>query len=47
MRANQSNKDAFTEMVESTSVEGDTRDRTEYRITGNGRQLLTLLAEEK
>lgn len=33
-------------MVESVSVEGDTRERTEYRTTNKGRQLLELLTDE-
>lgn len=34
-------------MVESTPVEGDTRNRTEYRITEKGYQLLELLSDEE
>lgn len=33
-------------MVESASVEGKTRERTEYRITEKGTQLLELLSPE-
>jgi len=32
-------------MVESKSVEGDTRTRTEYHITDKGSQLIDLLSE--
>ncbi|WP_220132421.1 PadR family transcriptional regulator [Natronomonas sp. LN261] len=34
-------------MVESSLVEGDTRNRTEYRITEKGHQLLELLSEDE
>jgi DNA-binding PadR family transcriptional regulator len=34
-------------MVESSSVEGDPRNRTEYRITEKGHQLLDLLSEDE
>ena len=33
-------------MIESDPVEDDTRNRTEYQITAEGQQLLTLLADE-
>ena len=32
-------------MVASTPIEGDTRDRTEYHITDDGRQLVALLSD--
>lgn len=34
------------DMVESIRVEEDARDRTEYHITKQGRQLLDLLTDE-